>query len=85
MGWGRLLTAAWWLADGARPVEAVAHALGYADAPGLRHMLARYTGLRVGEVRAAGSAVVVGLFAAALARGTIAAPAPGDVVTARVT
>lgn len=67
VSWGRVLHAARWLEDANCPVERVALALGFDSGTGLRHMLARYTGLRATEVRGAGGlAGVLPLFVAAL-------------------
>lgn len=66
VGWGRVLLAARLLESNAHSVERVAHTLGYDSGAALRHMLARYTGLRAAEVRAGGGlAAVLPLFAIA--------------------
>lgn len=52
--WSRLLHALWRLELSGRPVKAVAAELGYGGEVALRNQVKRYTGLTMGEVRAAG-------------------------------
>lgn len=67
VSWGRILLAARCFEDPEVPVERTALALGFDSGTGLRHMLARYTGLSAGEIRArSGLAGVLPLFVAAL-------------------
>lgn len=67
VSWGRVLLAARWLEEPGCPTERVALALGFDSGTGLRHMLARYTGLRAIEIRTRGGLTgVLPPFAAAL-------------------
>lgn len=67
VSWGRVLLAARWLEDARCPVERAALALGFDSGTGLRHMIARRTGLSSSEIRSRGGlAAVLPLFAVAL-------------------
>ena len=59
IGWCRLLHAARIMEDAGRPLEHIALQLNFSSAASLRNMLARYTGLRPGEVRETGGFVCV--------------------------
>jgi AraC-like DNA-binding protein len=51
IGWCRLLLAARLMEDSGRSLERIALELNYPSAAALRNMLARYTGLKAGELR----------------------------------